>query len=73
MGSRKVKTVLAVAAVLLLLWAIALAAVFVFPLMFPPMESASFFSTTLVEDPQPNTGDDHRHRHSERGVERRQL
>lgn len=42
-----------VGGLLLLLWAIALAAVFVFPLMFPPMESASFFSTTLVEDPQP--------------------
>src|SRR5262249_59587163 len=34
--------------VLLLLWAIALAAVFLFPLMFPPHQSASFFSSTLL-------------------------
>ena len=42
-----------VGSLLLLFWAIALSAVFVFPLMFPPMESASFFSTTLVEEPTP--------------------
>lgn len=42
-----------VGGLLALLWAVALAAVFVFPLMFPPMQSASFFSTTLVDDPQP--------------------
>ena len=42
-----------VGGLLALLWVIALAAVFVFPLMFPAIESASFFSTTLVEDPPP--------------------
>src|SRR5579862_9394832 len=36
--------------VLLLLWAIALAAVLLFPLMFPPHQSASFFSPTLLEE-----------------------
>ncbi len=36
-------------ALLLLLWGIALALVFTFPLAFPSWESASFFSTTLVE------------------------
>src|SRR5690348_2117378 len=36
-----------VGALLLALWAIALVAVFTFPLMFPHVESASFFSTTL--------------------------
>jgi Na+/H+-dicarboxylate symporter/ABC-type amino acid transport substrate-binding protein len=36
-------------AVLLGLWLVALAFAFVFPLAFPPIESASFFSTTLVE------------------------
>jgi Na+/H+-dicarboxylate symporter/ABC-type amino acid transport substrate-binding protein len=44
---------LRVAAILALLWVVALAAVFVFPLMFPPHESAAFFSTTLVEPPEP--------------------
>jgi len=39
-------------AVLLLLWMLALALVFVFPLMFPAMETASFFSTTLLEPPE---------------------
>ncbi|HXY42421.1 MAG TPA: cation:dicarboxylase symporter family transporter, partial [Vicinamibacteria bacterium] len=33
------------------LWAIALCAMFLLPLAFPPMVSASFFSTTLVEQP----------------------
>jgi Na+/H+-dicarboxylate symporter len=32
---------------------VALAAVFLFPLMFPPIQSASFFSTTLLEDTPP--------------------
>ena len=36
-------------AVLLGLWLVALVFAFVFPLAFPPIESASFFSTTLVE------------------------
>ncbi len=35
------------------LWVVALAAVFLFPLMFPPMQTASFFSTTLLEDTPP--------------------
>ena len=34
-------------------WGVALVAVFVFPLMFPPMQTASFFSTTLLEDTPP--------------------
>jgi Na+/H+-dicarboxylate symporter len=38
--------------VLLLLWALGLAIVFVFPLMFPSIETASFFSTTLLEPPR---------------------
>jgi Na+/H+-dicarboxylate symporter/ABC-type amino acid transport substrate-binding protein len=38
---------------LLVLWGIALIAVLAFPLMFPKMESASFFSTTLLEDSPP--------------------
>jgi Na+/H+-dicarboxylate symporter/ABC-type amino acid transport substrate-binding protein len=41
------------AAILGLLWAIALVAVFLFPLMFPLQESAAFFSTTLVEPREP--------------------
>ena len=36
-----------------LLWALALAAVFLFPLMFPTLQTASFFSTTLVEPREP--------------------
>jgi Na+/H+-dicarboxylate symporter/ABC-type amino acid transport substrate-binding protein len=39
-----------VGTVLLGLWAIALGAVFCFPAMFPSVESAAFFSTTLLED-----------------------
>jgi len=44
---------LRVGAVLVLLWVVALAAVFLFPMMFPPLETASFFSTTLVEKREP--------------------
>src|SRR5512132_3251377 len=36
-------------AVLLLVWAIALSLALLIPLTFPPIESATFFSTTLVE------------------------
>jgi Na+/H+-dicarboxylate symporter len=36
--------------ILLLLWAVALVAVLLFPLMFPPRQSASFFSTTLLQE-----------------------
>ncbi|HFB98609.1 MAG TPA: cation:dicarboxylase symporter family transporter, partial [Bryobacterales bacterium] len=39
--------------VLLLLWGVALATVTVFPLAFPVQESASFFSTAMVEEPPP--------------------
>jgi Na+/H+-dicarboxylate symporter len=39
--------------VLLLIWAIALAMVLLFPLMFPPHQSASFFSTSLVQEREP--------------------
>lgn len=39
--------------ILVLLWAIALAAVLLFPLMFPPNQSASFFSTTLLQEREP--------------------
>jgi Na+/H+-dicarboxylate symporter len=39
--------------VLLLLWALSLTMVFIFPLMFPAHESASFFSTTLVQEREP--------------------
>jgi Na+/H+-dicarboxylate symporter len=35
----------------LVLWALALGGVFLMPLMFPAIESASFFSTSLVEEP----------------------
>ena len=42
-----------VGVVLMLLWALALAMVFLFPLMFPPHESASFFSTTLIQEREP--------------------
>ena len=41
---------LRVGIVLALLWGVALAAVFLFPLMFPPNQNASFFSTTLLEE-----------------------
>ena len=39
--------------VLLVLWAIAIAGVFLFPLTFPDIETASFFSTTLLEEREP--------------------
>ena len=39
-----------VGAVLAGLWALAIAAVFAFPLMFPPGQTASFFSTALVQE-----------------------
>ena len=41
---------LRVGALTLVLWALALGAVFLMPLAFPAIESASFFSTTLVEE-----------------------
>ena len=39
--------------ILALLWALALAAVLLFPLMFPPNQNASFFSTTLLQEREP--------------------
>ena len=36
--------------IILLLWLLTLGLVFLFPLMFPPHESASFFSTALVQE-----------------------
>jgi Na+/H+-dicarboxylate symporter len=39
--------------VLAMLWVIAIAAVLLFPLMFPPHQNASFFSTTLLEEREP--------------------
>ena len=42
-----------VAVVLLLLWAVALAAVLLFPLMFPTSQNASFFSTSLLAEREP--------------------
>ncbi len=41
---------LRVGALTLVLWALALGAVFLMPLAFPHMQSASFFSTTMVEE-----------------------
>ena len=41
-----------VGAIIVGLWAIALVAVFLFPLMFPPHVNASFFSTTLLQPPE---------------------
>jgi Na+/H+-dicarboxylate symporter/ABC-type amino acid transport substrate-binding protein len=39
--------------ILAMLWVLALAAVLLFPVMFPPHRSASFFSTTLLEEREP--------------------
>jgi Na+/H+-dicarboxylate symporter/ABC-type amino acid transport substrate-binding protein len=40
-------------AVMAILWAIGLGAVFLFPLTFPSVQTASFFSTTLIEAREP--------------------
>ena len=42
-----------VATILLLLWGIALVAVCLVPLMFPSVQTAAFFSTTLVDEAPP--------------------
>lgn len=47
-----VRLSLRVGSLLLLIWALTLAVVYVLPLSFPDWESASFFSTTLLEQPQ---------------------
>ncbi len=44
---------LRVGALTLVLWGLALGAVFLMPLAFPELQSASFFSTTLVEERAP--------------------
>jgi Na+/H+-dicarboxylate symporter len=41
------------AAVIVLLWTLALGVTFLMPLTFPPAQSGSFFSTTLLEPPAP--------------------
>jgi Na+/H+-dicarboxylate symporter/ABC-type amino acid transport substrate-binding protein len=48
--ARATRLFLRVGALTLVLWALALGAVFLMPLAFPAIENASFFSTTLVED-----------------------
>jgi len=48
-----VRLSLRVGSLLLLIWALTLAVVYILPLSFPVSESASFFSTTLLEPPQP--------------------
>ena len=40
-------------AVIVLLWVFALTAVLLFPLTFPPNQSASFFSTSLIQEREP--------------------
>ena len=44
---------LRVGALTLTLWGLALCAVFLMPLSFPHLQSASFFSTTLLDEPAP--------------------
>ncbi len=44
---------LRVGALTLVLWALALGAVFLMPVAFPQLESASFFSTTMLEEREP--------------------
>jgi Na+/H+-dicarboxylate symporter len=48
-----VRLSLRVGSLLLLIWALTLAVVYLMPLSFPNWQSASFFSTTLLEQPQP--------------------
>lgn len=44
---------LRVGGILLLIWAVTFAVIAVVPLTFPDLESASFFSTTLLHEPEP--------------------
>ena len=54
LNAAKVKMLfLKVGALTLVLWALALGAVFLMPLAFPRVQNASFFSTTLVEERPP--------------------
>jgi Na+/H+-dicarboxylate symporter len=51
LDSRRAKSLfLHVGAITLVLWALALGVVLLMPLAFPEIQTASFFSTTLVED-----------------------
>jgi Na+/H+-dicarboxylate symporter/ABC-type amino acid transport substrate-binding protein len=50
--SEAVRLSLRVGSLLVLIWALTLAVVYLLPLSFPQWESASFFSTTLLEQPQ---------------------
>lgn len=47
-----VRLLLRVGSLLLLIWAVTLAVVYLVPLSFPQWESASFFSTTLLAQPE---------------------
>ncbi len=49
-GPQGLALVKRVGLVLVVLWVAALAMVFLFPLMFPPHETASFFSASLIRD-----------------------
>ena len=51
--SEAVRLSLRVGSLLLLIWACTLAVVYLLPFSFPNWESASFFSTTLLEQPEP--------------------
>src|SRR5262245_44917013 len=54
LDSRRAKSLfLRVGAITLVLWALALGLVLLMPLAFPEIQTASFFSTTLVEDRPP--------------------
>jgi len=44
---------LRVGGILLLIWAVTFAVIAVVPLTFPDLQSASFFSTTLLDEPEP--------------------
>ena len=48
-----VRLSLRVGSLLLLIWALTFAVAYVLPLSFPDSQSASFFSTTLIEPPEP--------------------
>jgi Na+/H+-dicarboxylate symporter/ABC-type amino acid transport substrate-binding protein len=51
--SEAVQLSLRVGSLLLLIWALTLAVAYLLPISFPNWQSASFFSTTLLEQPQP--------------------
>jgi len=51
--SEAVRLSLRVGSLLLLIWALTLAVAYLLPISFPNWQSASFFSTTLLEQPQP--------------------